>query len=168
MLLHFFVHRRKSCTFVPSKTERFMDRIRLKDKEFELFIPESDIQAAIAKMAVQIKADVEGKNPLFVGVLNGAFMFVAELMRELDVPYELTFARYSSYQGTSSTGILNEIMPVQADIRGYYRYGLYDELRDGEASERGCRRCKIGNDAFQAGILEMRVDSGLCRLTDTR
>ena len=38
MLLHFFVHRRKSCTFVPSKTERFMDRIRLKDKEFELFI----------------------------------------------------------------------------------------------------------------------------------
>ena len=54
MLLHFFVHRRKSCTFVPSKTERFMDRIRLKDKEFELFIPESDIQAAIAKMAVQI------------------------------------------------------------------------------------------------------------------
>ena len=118
MLLHFFVHRRKSCTFVPSKTERFMDRIRLKDKEFELFIPESDIQAAIAKMAVQIKADVEGKNPLFVGVLNGAFMFVAELMRELDVPYELTFARYSSYQGTSSTGILNEIMPVQADICG--------------------------------------------------
>ena len=174
MLLHFFVHRRKSCTFVPSKTERFMDRIRLKDKEFELFIPESDIQAAIAKMAVQIKADVEGKNPLFVGVLNGAFMFVAELMRELDVPYELTFARYSSYQGTSSTGILNEIMPVQADIRGRMvilledRYGLYDELRDGEASERGCRRCKIGNDAFQAGILEMRVDSGLCRLTDTR
>ena len=71
-----------------------------------------------SKMAVQIKADVEGKNPLFVGVLNGAFMFVAELMRELDVPYELTFARYSSYQGTSSTGILNEIMPVQADIRG--------------------------------------------------
>ena len=53
-----------------------MDRIRLKDKEFELFIPESDIQAAIAKMAVQIKADVEGKNPLFVGVLNGALMFV--------------------------------------------------------------------------------------------
>ena len=135
MLLHFFVHRRKSCTFVPSKIERNMDKITIKDvegdirvpyervkayddKEFELFIPESDIQAAIAKMAVQIKADVEGKNPLFVGVLNGAFMFVAELMRELDVPYELTFARYSSYQGTSSTGILNEIMPVQADIRG--------------------------------------------------
>ena len=87
-----------------------MDRIRLKDKEFELFIPESDIQAAIAKMAVQIKADVEGKNPLFVGVLNGAFM--------LNEPYEITFARYSSYKGTSTTGVVREIMPVQADVKG--------------------------------------------------
>ena len=72
-----FVLTRKSCTFVPSKIKRNMDRIRLKDKEFELFIPESDIQAAIAKMAVQIKADLEGKTPLFVGVINGAFLFVA-------------------------------------------------------------------------------------------
>lgn len=95
-----------------------MDRIRLKDKEFELFIPDSEIQAAIARMAERIKADMAGKDPLFVGVLNGAFMFVAELMRELDVPYELTFARYSSYRGTESTGVLNEIMPVRAEVRG--------------------------------------------------
>ena len=130
MLLHFFVHRRKSCTFVPSKTERFMDRIRLKDKEFELFIPESDIQAAIAKMAVQIKADVEGKNPLFVGVLNGAFMFVAELMRELDVPYELTFARYSSYQGTSSTGLLEDIIDT-----GFTMSYVMEKLRSEGAAD---------------------------------
>lgn len=170
-----FVHRRKSCTFVPSKTERFMDRIRLKDKEFELFIPESDIQAAIAKMAVQIKADVEGKNPLFVGVLNGAFMFVAELMRELDVPYELTFARYSSYQGTSSTGILNEIMPVQADIRGRMVILLEDIIDTGftmnyvmeKLRSEGAADVRLATMLF-AGILEMRVDSGLCRLTDTR
>lgn len=95
-----------------------MDRIRLKDKEFELFIPEEELQEAIARMAVRIKADVEGKDPLFVGVLNGAFMFVADLMKALDVPYEVTFARYSSYRGTSSTGMVKEIMPVLADIRG--------------------------------------------------
>ena len=59
MLLHFFVHRRKSCTFVPSKTERFMDRIRLKDKEFELFIPEEEIKDAIAKVAERIREDVK-------------------------------------------------------------------------------------------------------------
>ena len=51
-----------------------MDKIRLKDKEFELFIPEKEIKDAIAKMAKQIKADVGDTNPLFVGILNGAFM----------------------------------------------------------------------------------------------
>lgn len=75
-----------------------MDRIRLKDKEFELFIPESEIREAVARMAKDIEADVKDANPLFVGILNGAFMFASELMHELDAPYELTFARYSSYK----------------------------------------------------------------------
>ena len=73
-----------------------MDKIRLKDKEFELFIPEKEIKEAIAKMAERIKADVGDSNPLFVGVLNGAFMFTDELMRKMDTHYEITFARYSS------------------------------------------------------------------------
>lgn len=53
-----------------------MDRIRLKDKEFELFIPEEEIKDAIAKVAERIREDVKGTNPLFVGILNGAFMFM--------------------------------------------------------------------------------------------
>jgi hypoxanthine phosphoribosyltransferase len=95
-----------------------MDKIRLKDKEFELFIPEEDIQKAIARVAEQIKNDIEGTDPLFVGVLNGAFMFIADLMHCLNGPYELTFARYSSYSGTSTTGAVREIMPVRSDIKG--------------------------------------------------
>lgn len=66
-----------------------MDRIRLKDKEFELFIPEEEIKDAIAKVAERIREDVKGTNPLFVGILNGAFMFTAELMRQLNEPYEI-------------------------------------------------------------------------------
>ena len=95
-----------------------MDNIRLKDKEFELFIPEKEIKDAIAKMAKQIKADVGDTNPLFVDILNGAFMFTAELMRQMDTYYEITFARYSSYRGLNSTGVVREIMPVQADVKG--------------------------------------------------
>lgn len=102
----------------PRNSKRYMNRIRLKDKEFDLFIPNAEIQLAICRIAARIKEDVKGGNPLFVGVLNGAFMFTAELMRELDAPYEVTFARYSSYRGTSTTGVINEIMPVQADFRG--------------------------------------------------
>ncbi|MDR1556162.1 MAG: hypoxanthine phosphoribosyltransferase [Tannerellaceae bacterium] len=95
-----------------------MNRIRLKDKEFELFIPESRIQKAIAGMAEQIRRDIEGKNPLFVGILNGAFMFIADLMHRLNGPYELTFARYSSYHGTNTTGIIKEIMPIRVPVEG--------------------------------------------------
>lgn len=95
-----------------------MERIRLKDKEFELFIPEEKIKKAISKLASQIRIDIEGKNPLFVGILNGAFMFTAELMRQLNEPYEVTFARYSSYKGTQTTGEIHEIMPIQTAIKG--------------------------------------------------
>lgn len=95
-----------------------MERIRLKDKEFELFIPEEEIKEAIAKMAERIRADLEGVRPLFVGILNGAFMFTAELMARLNAPYEISFARYSSYKGTHTTGVVREIMPVQADVKG--------------------------------------------------
>lgn len=95
-----------------------MNKIRIKDKDFELFIPEKEIKKAIKKVAGQIRKDIQGTNPLFVGILNGAFMFTAALMRELNGAYEITFARYSSYRGTSSTGIINEIMPVRADIKG--------------------------------------------------
>ena len=83
-----------------------MRRIHLRDKDFELFITEAEIQKAVDRMAQQIVSDMVGKHPLFVGVLNGAFMFVADLMRALNGAYELTFARYSSYAGTSSTGVL--------------------------------------------------------------
>lgn len=131
MLLLFLVLVRKSYTFVPTKSEHYMDRIRLKDKEFELFIPECEIRQAIARMARSIEADVKDANPLFVGILNGAFMFVSELMSELDAAYELTFARYSSYKGTSTTGVINEIMPIKADIRGRYIILLEDIIDTG-------------------------------------
>ncbi|MDR1914574.1 MAG: hypoxanthine phosphoribosyltransferase [Clostridiales bacterium] len=90
----------------------------MKDKEFELFIPEKDIQAAIDRVAEEIKHDIEGTNPLFVGILNGAFMFIADLMHRLNGPYELTFARYSSYQDTRSTGAINEIMAIRPPVAG--------------------------------------------------
>ena len=94
-----------------------MNRIRLKDKEFELFIPEEKILKAVAEMACKIKEDVGDQNPLFVAILNGAFMFASDLMKALNNASELTFARYSSYRGLNSSGKIHEIMPVQTDIR---------------------------------------------------
>lgn len=95
-----------------------MDTIRLKDKKFKRFIPEAKIKDAVSRIATEIKVDIVGKDTLFVCILNGAFMFAAEVMAALDDNYEITFARYSSYEGTDSTGILQEVMPIRESVAG--------------------------------------------------
>ena len=88
-------------------------QLRLKDKAFELYIPEREIVAAIDRMAGEIRRDMEGRDPLYVGILNGAFMFVSELVSRLSPQSELTFAAYSSYHGTKSDGIVRELLPIR-------------------------------------------------------
>ncbi|MDR3251840.1 MAG: hypoxanthine phosphoribosyltransferase [Tannerella sp.] len=92
-------------------------RIKLHDKTFELYIPEEQIVAAITEVAGEIRKDMEDMNPLFVGILNGAYMFVAELMSKLPPTCELTFAAYSSYHGTKSAGIVQELLPIRSNIK---------------------------------------------------
>ena len=92
-------------------------QITLHGKTFELYISEDKIVDAISKVADDIRRDMDGKNPLFVGILNGAYMFVAELMSKLSPNYELTFAAYSSYHGTKSAGIVQELLPIRSDIK---------------------------------------------------
>ncbi|HAC23122.1 MAG: hypoxanthine phosphoribosyltransferase [Tannerellaceae bacterium] len=95
-----------------------MERIRLHDKEFAVYIKDETIQAQIKRLADEIRKDVADKNPLFVVVLNGAFMFASDLLKELNVPFEVTFMRCSSYAGTSSTGEVKEIIGLGDEIKG--------------------------------------------------
>ncbi|MDR1258980.1 MAG: hypoxanthine phosphoribosyltransferase [Tannerellaceae bacterium] len=139
-----------------------MDKIRLKDKEFELFIPEKDIQASVTRIAEQIRKDIEGTNPLFVGILNGSFMFIADLMRRLNGPYELTFARYSSYSGAGTTGIMNEIMPVRQPVKGRSLILLEDIIDTGftmhyvmnKLKKEGAEDVKLATMLFKPDALE--------------
>ena len=68
-----------------------MDTIQIKDKRFTPFIPEERILKEVARVASEINRDLEGANPLFLSVLNGAFMFAADLMRNLTIPSEISF-----------------------------------------------------------------------------
>ena len=92
------------------------DVIKIKDKKFELFITEKVIAEAIEKVAEQINKELDGKDPLFVCVLNGSFMFAAELMKKVTIPCEITFVRMASYQGTVSSGVLKEIYGLEENI----------------------------------------------------
>ena len=66
----------------------------------------------------QISKDMEGKNPLLIGVLNGSFMFAADLLREITIPCEISFVKLASYEGILSTGKVKEIMGLNEDISG--------------------------------------------------
>ena len=92
-------------------------QIELHGKTFGLYITEDKIVSAISKIADDIYRDMDGKNPLFVGILNGAYMFVAEIMSKLPPTYELTFAAYSSYHGTKSAGIVKELLPIRSEVK---------------------------------------------------
>lgn len=95
-----------------------MKTIKIKDKEFELFLTQEVIENAIDKVAERLNKDMADKDPLFVCVLNGSFIYAAELMKRVTVPCEVSFVKVSSYKGVASTGKLKEIYGLEEDIKG--------------------------------------------------
>ena len=94
------------------------DTITIKDKQFKLFIEQEAIEQGIKRVAEQRNAELEGKDPVFLAVLNGAFMFAGELMKEVSVPSEITFVRLASYQGTATTHRVQEVLGLNESIKG--------------------------------------------------
>ena len=95
-----------------------MSVIQIKDKRFKTFIPEEQIMKEVARVADEINRDLSGTNPLFISVLNGSFMFTADLMKHLTMPCEVSFVKLASYEGTSSTGKVKELVGLGDDITG--------------------------------------------------
>lgn len=95
-----------------------MSTIKVKDKTFKTFIPEEEIQRRVKAVADKINKDLDGKNPLFLAVLNGSFIFAADLMRYITIPCEISFVKLASYQGTTSTGKVKEIIGINEDLQG--------------------------------------------------
>ena len=95
-----------------------MSRVRIKDKTFDISIPETEILKHVKEVADRINPDMAGKNPLLLAVLNGSFIFAADLMRMLTIPCEISFVKLASYQGTTSTGKIKEVVGVNADLTG--------------------------------------------------
>lgn len=93
-----------------------MKTVKLKDKTFKLFIPESELFERIQKVADRLNSDMKDKNPLLLAVLNGSFMFAADLMRRLTIPCEISFVKLASYQGTTSTGKIKEVIRINEDL----------------------------------------------------
>ncbi|CCY84692.1 hypoxanthine phosphoribosyltransferase [Prevotella sp. CAG:1185] len=95
-----------------------MDPIKIHDKKFKISYPESEILERVKAVADRINKDMAGKNPLFLAVLNGSFIFAADLMRMITIPCEISFVKLASYQGTMSTGKIKEVIGINEDISG--------------------------------------------------
>ncbi len=92
--------------------------VKLHDKEFKISIPAKEIDESISKVADRINVDYEGKNPLFIIVLNGAFMFASDLLKKIHIDCEITFVKLSSYVGTKSSHVVREVIGLDKSLAG--------------------------------------------------
>lgn len=91
--------------------------IRIHDKNFVPFLSANQIDSAVARMAQEIADDIDEEVPIFIGVLNGSFMFVSDFMKHYSKPCEVSFIKLSSYQGTTSTEKINELIGLGVEVK---------------------------------------------------
>lgn len=96
-------------------------KIRIKDKSFEIFLPEEQIQTAIRQVAGDINKDYADRDPVFICILNGAFMFGADLFKEIDFPCQISFVKMASYVGTESSGKIRYLIGLNENENLYDR-----------------------------------------------
>lgn len=113
-----------------------MSIVQIKDKRFKTFISEDEIQQRVKAVADRINHDMEGKKPLLLAVLNGSFVFAADLMRHITIPCEISFVKSASYEGTVSTGKVVEVMGLNEDITGRDVIIVEDIVDTGKTMER--------------------------------
>lgn len=91
--------------------------IQINDKSFEVFIRENELQEKIKMLAARINEEYQGKEVIFIAILNGAFMFAADLLKSITLPCEISFVKVSSYHGgMSTTGRVDELIGLNASI----------------------------------------------------
>ena len=93
-----------------------MQTIQVRDKSFSLFISEKEILKEVKRIATQINKDYAGKEPVFLAVLNGSFIFASDLMKEVHLPCEISFVKLASYQGVNTTGKIREVIGLNVDL----------------------------------------------------
>lgn len=110
--------------------------MQVRDKEFELYIREETILKAIRSVADQLNNDYKGQKVLFIGVLNGAFMFASDLLKDITLDCEISFVKVKSYAGTTSSGKVHELIGLTADLKDRHVVILEDIVDSGLTLEK--------------------------------
>ncbi len=113
-----------------------MKEIRILDKTFRELITQEQIQIRVAELARQINKDMTGKDVVFIGILNGAFLFAADLFRRIEIDARISFVKLASYQGTISSGSIKELIGWNEDIKNKSVIVIEDIVDTGHTLER--------------------------------
>ena len=108
-----------------------MNQITIQEKHFELFIPHEKIKGAIRKIARSMNKELADKDVIFLGILNGAFMFASKLLEQIHFQCRISFLKLVSYQGTSSSGSIKRLIGLNEDISGKIVVVLEDIVDSG-------------------------------------
>ncbi len=119
-----------------------MEKIKIHGKNFSVLIKSEEINKAIKRLASEIKSDYTEGMPLFIGVLNGAFMFASDLLREINMNCRVSFIKLSSYSGGSTTGEVTELLGLNEEIAGKDVIVLEDIVETGTTLEKLIERLK--------------------------
>lgn len=122
-----------------------MKEVQILDKKFREYIPEHKIQERISEMATRINLDFSGKEIVFVGILNGAFMFASDLFRRIDAKAQITFIKLASYTGTNSSGTIKELIGWNDDLKNKSVIILEDIIDTGVTLEHTVNNLIIRN-----------------------
>lgn len=123
-----------------------MKNVTILDKEFELFIPYEKIRSIIEEMAEQMNKDLKDKNPLFICILNGSFMFAAEIFKRISLlDAEISFIKLASYSGTNTTGSVKELIGLNEDLTGRTVVVLEDIVDSGITIDKTIEQIKSKN-----------------------
>ena len=138
-----------------------MATIKILDKYFKLFIPYEKIRSVIERIADEMNENLKDKNPLFLCVLNGSFMFAAEIFKRITLlDAEITFVKLSSYQGTSTTGRIKELIGLNENLAGRTVVILEDIVDTGITMAKTIEQIKSMNPAeVQVATLLLKPDA---------
>jgi hypoxanthine phosphoribosyltransferase len=95
-----------------------LSRVSLHDKQFRPYLRADELANAVDNLASRLNVDYAGRQPLFVVVLTGAFMFASDLLKRITVPCEIVFIRVASYEGEASSGVVQEVLGLREDVQG--------------------------------------------------
>lgn len=141
------------------------DIIQVSDKQFRPYIPHEKIQAATARVAAEINRDLDGKAPIFVCVLNGAFMFASDLFRQITIrDAQITFVRMKSYEGTKSTGHVSTLSNLMDSIVDRTVVVVEDICDTGYTLERLKKQLyDLGAESVHVAVLFNKVEARLVK-----